>query len=71
MTELKRCPLCYVRLERSVIDHLQRDHRRSYDDARALLERVVEGTLGWDPEVKKKKAYPAHDIFRILPNRRG
>ncbi len=71
MTEPKRCPLCSVRLERGVIDHLQHDHRRSYDDARALVERAVEGALGWDPEVKKNKVNSAHEIFRTLPHRQG
>jgi len=52
----KRCPLCYVKLDSGVMDHLQRDHRRTDAEARELLERSVEGTLGWDPEVKKKKA---------------
>lgn len=61
--ERKRCPLCYVRLERGVINHPQRDHHRTYDEARALLERSVEGTLGWDPEVKKRKAcFPANPL---------
>lgn len=71
MTEPKRCPLCNVRLESGVINHLQRDHRRTYDDARALLERSVEGTLGWDPEVKKRKASFSHNVFRIPRSRHG
>jgi len=53
--EIGRCPLCYIRPNRSVLDHLQRDHRRSDDEARALLARAKEETLGWDPEAKKKR----------------
>jgi hypothetical protein len=39
-----------------VIKHLEVDHRRTETKALALMERSAEGTLGWDPETKKKKA---------------
>ena len=59
----KRCPLCYVKLDSGVIVHLQRDHRRTDAEARELLQRSVESTLGWDPEIKKKKAcFPANPL---------
>jgi hypothetical protein len=53
--EIGRCPLCYIRPNCSVLDHLQQDHRRNDDEARALLARAREETLGWDPEAKKKR----------------
>jgi hypothetical protein len=35
---------------------MQLDHRRTEVEARALMVRSVEETLGWDPETKKKRA---------------
>jgi hypothetical protein len=37
-----------------IFEHLKREHRRTEAEARALLERDAEGTLGWDPEIKKR-----------------
>ncbi len=51
----KRCPLCSGTVKDSMIKHLTSDHRRTEVEARALLQRSVEGTLGWDPEAKKRK----------------
>jgi hypothetical protein len=45
-----------VRIDRSVLDHLQLDHRRTEVEVGALIVRGVEETLGWDLETKKKKA---------------
>jgi hypothetical protein len=53
---VERCPLCSARIDRNVLEHLQHDHGRTEGEARALVVRSVEGTLGWDPETKKKKA---------------
>ena len=52
--ETRRCPLCWVRAEYGVIEHLRRDHRRSEVEARALLERINEGSLGWNAEGRKR-----------------
>ena len=43
-----------------LLDHLQLDHRRTEIEARALVLRSVEGTLGWDPETKKNRAALKH-----------
>lgn len=51
----RRCPLCSATVACGVIEHLKSDHRRTETEARALMERVIEGTLGWDPQVKKQK----------------
>ena len=40
-----RCPLFYVRTRFEAIEHLTRDHRRSYAEACALVERGKQGTL--------------------------
>ncbi len=53
--ELNRCPLCSAITNLGVIQHLTKEHRRTEAEARALLERQMEGTLGWDPETKKRK----------------
>jgi hypothetical protein len=52
--EVRRCPLCWVRPESGVIEHLRWDHRRSEVEARKLLERTNEGGLGWNAEGRKK-----------------
>jgi hypothetical protein len=52
----KRCPLCWAPTRHGVIRHLMVDHRRTEIEALALLERSAKGTLGWDPEVRRKKA---------------
>ncbi len=48
--ETRRCPLCWARAEYGVVEHLRRDHRRSEIEARVLLERTNEGSLGWNEE---------------------
>jgi hypothetical protein len=53
--ERNRCPLCSSIKKLGVFEHLRSEHRRTEAEARALLERQMEGTLGWDPEVKKRK----------------
>jgi len=55
-SEQKRCPLCSAIAAVEVIEHLKREHRRTEAEARVLLERAMEGTLGWDPEIKKRKS---------------
>jgi hypothetical protein len=51
--ETRRCPLCWISPECGVIEHLRRDHRRSEVEARALMERYKDGTLGWNAESRK------------------
>ena len=53
--EPNRCPLCSSIAKLGVFEHLKNEHRRTEAEARALMERQMEGTLGWDPEVKKSK----------------
>ena len=55
--ETRQCPLCWIRPESGVVEHLRRDHRRSEVEARALLERTNEGSLGWNAEGRKRRAY--------------
>jgi hypothetical protein len=52
----RRCPLCWAPTTLGVIKHLKVDHHRTEIEALALLERNAQGTLGWDPELKKKRA---------------
>ena len=52
---IDKCPLCSARVG-PVVEHLQSDHRRTMIEARELLQRSLEGTLGWDPVAKKEKA---------------
>jgi len=54
------CPLCWASIERNILHHLQLDHLRTEAEARLLLERSAEGTLGWDPETKKNRAALKH-----------
>ena len=54
--EARSCPLCSGAVTRSLIQHLITDHRRTEPEASALLYRSIEGTLGWDPEARKRKA---------------
>jgi hypothetical protein len=49
------CPLCSASTGISIIEHLKTEHRRTEAAAHALMEREMEGTLGWDPEIKKRK----------------
>ncbi len=46
--ETRRCPLCWVKAEYGVIEHLRRDHLRSEVEALVLLERTDEGSPGWN-----------------------
>ncbi len=55
-TEANRCPLCCARTKHGVIKHLKVDHQRTEIDAREIMARSAEGTLGWDPEIRKKRA---------------
>jgi hypothetical protein len=55
ISEQKRCPLCSAIAAVEMIEHLKKEHRRTEAEARTLIERELEGTLGWDPEVKKRK----------------
>ncbi len=64
--EVKRCPLCWIRPESGVIEHLLRDHRRSEIEARILLERVDQGSLGRNAEGRKRdlRAVGSHKMPR-------
>jgi hypothetical protein len=55
----ERCPLCYVRTRYEAIEHLTRDHRRSYAEACALVERSKEGTLGRNAQNGRQKVLSA------------
>jgi len=52
---MERCPLCSAQIKSGVLEHLEGDHRRTEFEARKLMERAAAGTLGWDPETKKKR----------------
>jgi hypothetical protein len=67
--ETQRCPLCYIRAEYGVIDHLRRDHRRSEIEARTLVERSREGSLGWNAESWRERQRPSLPPTRPLPPR--
>jgi len=54
-SDQRLCPLCSATTGSSIIEHLKTEHRRTEAEAHALLEREMEGTLGWDPEIKKRK----------------
>jgi len=56
--ETQRCPLCQIRAEQGVLEHLRRDHRRTEAEARALMERYRDGTLGWNAEGGKGRRQP-------------
>jgi hypothetical protein len=53
--ENRGCPLCWIKPECAVIEHLRRDHRRTEVEARKLLERANEGSLGWNAEGRKRR----------------
>jgi hypothetical protein len=57
--ETLRCPLCYISVEYGVIDHLGRDHRWTEFEARALVERSKEGSLGWNAEGRRVRPRPS------------
>ena len=61
----KRCPLCYVRTRYEAIEHLTRDHRRSYAEACALMERSKEGTLGRNAQNGRQKVLSAPASAKI------
>ncbi len=48
------CPLCSASTGSDIIEHIKTEHRRTEAEAHALMEREMEGTLGWDPEIKKR-----------------
>lgn len=48
--EPQRCPLCQIRAEQGVLEHLRRDHRRTEAETRVLMERYRDETLGWNAE---------------------
>ena len=54
-SDQRSCPLCFASTGSNVIEHLKTEHRRTEAEAHALMEREMEGTLGWDPEIKKRK----------------
>ncbi len=53
--DAQRCPLCQIRAEQGVLEHLRRDHRRTEAEARVLMERYRLGTLGWNAEGRKER----------------
>jgi hypothetical protein len=54
-SDQRLCPLCSATTGSNIIEHLKTEHRRTEAEARALMEREMEGTLGWDPEIRKRK----------------
>ena len=54
-SDQRLCPLCSANAGIEIIEHLKREHRRTEAEAHAVMEREMEGTLGWDPEIKKRK----------------
>lgn len=67
-TEL--CPLCYVHTRHQAIEHLTRDHRRSYAEACALVERSKEGTLGRHAQRGRQKFFSSPASAKIEPKTR-
>jgi len=62
-----RCPLCYVRARFEAIEHLTRDHRRSYAEACALVERGKQGTLGRNVRNGRQKVLSSPASAKIEP----
>ena len=54
--DILRCPLCWAVSRHGVIEHLKATHRRTEIEAQQIMERNAQGTLGWDPEIRKKRA---------------
>lgn len=53
---IERCPLCYVYTRfGAVLEHLERDHRRTYAEACVLIDRLEEGTLSCNTLNSKQK----------------
>ncbi len=63
----ERCPLCYVPTRYEEIEHLTRDHRRSYAEACALVERSKEGTLGRNAQNGRQKVLSSPASAKIAP----
>ena len=62
----KRCPLCYVRTRYEAIEHLTRDHRRSYAEACARVESRKEGNPG--PEMRGMLGRKGHSSLASSAN---
>lgn len=54
----RRYPLCYAFTGNGAIEHLARDHRRTYAEACVLFERSKAGTLGWNALASPVKVAP-------------
>ena len=63
----ERCPLCYACTRYGAIEHLKRDHRRSYADACVLVERSKEGTLGQNAQNGEQKVLSSLASVKVAP----
>jgi hypothetical protein len=52
--QIRLCPLCGIRPESGVIEHLRREHRRTEIEACSLLERHYHGSIGRNAEGRNK-----------------
>jgi len=72
---IRRCPLCWIKPETGVVEHLRSDHHRSEIEACTLLERAYRETLGSNAEGRKKdrrtigsrKLHPAMRSLHLVP----
>jgi hypothetical protein len=64
--QIRRCPLCWIRPESGIIEHLRQEHRRSEIEACTLLERHYYGSIGRNAEgLKKEIGVPLAPVKRI------
>ncbi len=63
----ERCPLCYAFTRNGAIEHLERDHRRTYSEACILVERSKEGTLGWNARNGRQKVRSSLASAKLVP----
>jgi hypothetical protein len=56
----ERCPLCYAFTRSGAVEHLVRDHRRTYAEACVLFEHSKAGTLGWNALAAPAKVSPPY-----------
>jgi hypothetical protein len=64
---IERCPLCHVRTKYGAIEHLERDHRRSYAEACVLVEDGKEGTLGRNTRNGSQKIVSSSAPGKVTP----
>jgi hypothetical protein len=63
----ERCPLCYACTRYGAIEHLERDHRRSYGDACVLVKRSKEGALGQNAQNGGQKVLSSLASAKVAP----